>query len=85
MGGTHCPVNADAAVEWARQWARSCSHRWTLVGFYKGIERYEPAVPMQIVLLSMPSKPDPCPRPLPDDNESVKAIRALELALKETP
>ncbi len=24
-------------------------------------------------------------RPLPDDNESVKAIRALELALKETP
>ncbi len=29
--------------------------------------------------------PEPEPRALPDDNLSVKAIRALELALKETP
>ncbi len=85
MSAEHCPINPDAVAAREREWIRSCSSRWTLVGFYKGTERYEPAVPMQIALLSMPSKPEPEPRPLPDDNESVKAIRALELALKETP
>jgi hypothetical protein len=70
----------DDPVFWSAEWENNHAHRWMLNGRRNpdGSALYVPAVP----LTDIPNPVCPRPRILPDSNDSVKTIRALEEQLR---
>ncbi len=76
-----------ADLEWEAEWEAKHAGNWrSLASRFGGSHLYVPTRPLMDLPITLPMpKQDPQPRTLPEDNLSVRAIRELELQLKETP
>ncbi len=79
-------LNPELATAWAIEWSEKYSDRWQLSPrrTRAGAQVYVLRQPLAPIQLDSPGPSTPQPRPLPEDNLSVRAIRELELQLKET-
>lgn len=79
MSQPHIPFSPDKAREWGEAWRDKHQGRWS-GDSGRGLF---PRSTLPVTLQPFPAGP----RPLPESNESVRAIRALEAQIrpKETP
>jgi hypothetical protein len=77
----NCAVNPDAQLAWATEWESRYASGWVATGKREnnGARLYAPREPLRLVLVETTAL---SPRMLPESNDSVKTIRALEEQLR---